>query len=273
MDVNDLTHGLSLATSPLQENHRKTEACCAATLHTTACCARVGNIASVLVDSFGIFNDLPIEPQDASTFTEAISLTQSSKEKSLYAPINSLHIMEIDEFADPSGPFAFYITSSQPNVCWDAVRRNLLLIGALADDTVPAVSLRSSTIFEVRPTANRVRVSISPSWWSGATTFTLVGLYHAGHYVQMPTLPASVAVVRVNHAPSSHGRLWKAAHDGDTAEVIAAIKDGCSTEETDDQVRCILCTHSFCTWHSTLDFLDLLFVGWNSSVSVVCCWL
>ena len=239
MDVNDLTHGLSLATSPVQDNHRKTEACCAATLHTTTHFTGGGNIAGVLVDSMCIFNDLPIEPQEASTFTEAVSITQTSKEKSLYAPVNSFHIMFIDEFANPSGPFAFYITSSQPNICWDAVRRNLLLTGALEDDTVPALSLRSSTIFEVLPTANGIRVSLSPSWWSGATTFTIVGVYHAGRMVPMPPFPATVAVVRVNHAPSSHGRLWKAVHDGNIAEVIAAIKDGCSTEETDDKVRCI----------------------------------
>ena len=74
----------------------------------------------------------------------------------------------------------------------------------------------------------------------------------------MPTLPATIAVVRVNHAPTTRGRLWKAARDGAIEEVVSAIKDGCCTEESDDQVRYILSIHSISTWRLILEFLGLV---------------
>ena len=229
---------------PLLETETKTCTFSKAQLYTTVSLTSDRRDTDLLGDSFCICNHLPAEPQEASTFTEAISITQSSKESQLNALSDSLYVKEIMEFADPSGPFAFNVTSSHSNICWEVVRRNLLLTGALGN-AAPAVSLRIFTQFKVLPTANGVRVSIAASWWSGATAFTLVDLYHAGQVVPMPTLPATIAVVRVNHAPSSssHGRLWKAARDGDMAEVVAAIKGGCSTEETDDKVHCILSTH------------------------------
>ena len=58
-----------------------------------------------------------------------------------------------------------------------------------------------------------------------------------GQLVDTPLLPVIVPVVCVNHAPSKVGRLWLASKARDFAGVISAIQDGCSTEETGDDVR------------------------------------
>ena len=206
-------------------------------VHTTSSFSIDENNTGILGDSISIFNNRPTEPQEASTFTAHVSITQSSTEYPLIAASDSWYIQDIEEFADPCGSFTFSVTSSLPRISWEAVSRNLLLTSTLAGDTVPAVSLRSSIKFEVLPSADGVRVSISPSWWSDATSFTLVGLYHAGQLVPMPPLPVTITVVHVNLAPTIRGRLWTATRNGDITEVVAAIKGGCSTEETDEKVQ------------------------------------
>jgi hypothetical protein len=170
-------------------------------------------------------------------FAEPSLLTQSANDCPTIASfIAGLYIREISEFADPCGSFTFYVTSTDPLISWEAVRRNFSLICTLAGTASVALSLRASTKFGVLSSRDGIRVSISPAWWSDASTFTLVGLDYAGNVVPTLLFPATIAVVRVNHLPSRNGRLWKSSKSGDASGAISAIMDGCSTEETDEEV-------------------------------------
>ena len=193
-----------------------------------------------LFDCIGILNALPIEPQVSRVFVEASTLSLASAEGPS-AICESLSITNIFGFADPCRQFEFSVISSRSSsCCWEDVLRNLEITAELqvtGGHTLPAVSLKaSSSYFNVLPNANYLRITISPAWWSHATSFTIIGLYYSGQLVDTTLLPAIVNVVNVNHAPSEAGRLWMSAKAGDSAGVISAIKDGCSTEESDDKV-------------------------------------
>ena len=221
--------------TPAAEYH--TEVPFVARLHTTSFSYDDHSIG-ILPDSIEIANQHPSEPQESNMFIEPNSITMNSKEYPRAAVGDDFRVREISEFVNPCGLFTFNITSSQPVVRWEDVRRNLVVTCALASPVSPAVSLRASSTFELLPTRDGVRVCISPAWWSKAATFTVVKLYVAGKLVQLPFLPkAAVAVVRVNHAPSHKGRLWESSKAGDAAGVISAIMDGCSIEELDEQVQ------------------------------------
>ena len=190
------------------------------------------NEEGVLHDSVAVFNEHPIAPQEAIGFVEPSALANTSSDFRTTI-CGSLSITEFFDFADPCRPFSLQVTS-RPLICesWDAISRNLIIAATLAGECgAPAVSLRASTAFNVLPTADGVRVSIDPGYWSDATSFTIVGLYLSGQVVDTPLLPATVTVVPVNHAPSQVGRLWRSAIAGSTAGVISAIKGGRSTEE------------------------------------------
>ena len=197
----------------------------------------------ILQNSIVVFNEQPIEPKESCVFEEPLSISriQRYREDPANAVTASLSLTTSSElglgFADPCCPFKFEVTASLPLVCWESVARNLLLIIKLAGREFPAISLRAATSFEVRPTGDGVRVSIAPVWWSDAASFTIAGLYHAGQVVDTPLLPATITVVNINHAPSTKGRLWMSTKEGDISSVISAIKAGCSTEESDDEVN------------------------------------
>ena len=193
-----------------------------------------------LYDSIGILNALPVEPQVAIDFLEPTVLLHASAEGPS-AMCDSLSITNLLEFAGPCRHFEFNIISTYADLlCWEDVSRNLKITAELAGGhTLPAVSLRASSSFNVHPNGDGLRITISPAWWSHASSFTIVGLQYAGQPIYSPHLPAIVNVVRVNNDPSEAGRLWASSEAGDLAGVISAIKDGCSTEESYDAV-CIV---------------------------------
>ena len=190
-----------------------------------------------LFDSIGVLNALPVEPQAMSEFNGPTALSVASSEGPS-ATCNSLLVTNIFEFADPCRQFEFSVISTQSSTCWEEVSRNLYIAAVLAGgNAIPAVvSLHASSSFNVIPDVDSLRVTISPAWWSRATSFEIVGLYHAGQLVATPLLPATVKVMNVNHTPSKEGRLSKSINAGDLAGVIAALKNGCSTEETNKKV-------------------------------------
>ena len=192
-----------------------------------------------LFDSIGILNALPCEPQVSSDFLESTALSLACAEGPI-STLESLSITNLFEFADPCRHFEFNVISSLSSVCWEDISRNLQITAELAGGhALPAVSLHASTSFTVLPGVDRLRITISPAWWSHATSFTIVGLYYAGQLVNTPLLPAIVQLVSVNHALCNASRLWVSSKAGDLAGVVSAIKDGCSTEESDVKV-CIM---------------------------------
>ena len=201
------------------------------------------NEEGVLHDSVAVFNEHPIAPQEAIGFVEPSALANTSSDFRTTI-CGSLSITEFFDFADPCRPFTFQVTF-RPLLCesWDVISRNLIIAATLDRACgASAVSLRASTAFNVLPTADGVRVSIDPGWWSDATSFTIVGLYLSGRVVDTPLFPVTVTVIRVNHAPLKKGLMWKSAEAGNTAGVISAIKEGCSTDERNKQVDCeLLC--------------------------------
>ena len=191
---------------------------------------------SYLFDSLDILNALPVEPQAARDFLQPTTLSLGSAENTI-AACTTLSITNLLQFADPCRQYEFSLMSTNPSVCWEDVSRNLRIHAELAGSgTLPTVSLRAISSFVVDPDANCLRVFLSPLWWSHATSFTIVGVYDAGHFVDSPCLPATVNVVHMNHTPSNVGQLSMSSKDGDLGAVISAIKDGCSTEESNKQV-------------------------------------
>ena len=208
------------------------------TLHSTSRFVGGDIDGGVLQDSITVFNEHPFTPQETVGFVEPSALAKISIDPRTDV-CGSLSIAELFDFADPCRPFTFQVTSL-PLLCesLDTISRNLSIAATLAGECgAPTVSLRASTLFNVLPTADGVRISIDSGWWSNATSFTITGLYLLGRVVDTPLLPATVTVVRVNHAPSKAGRLWRSAQAGSTAGVLSAIKGGCSTEERDKQVE------------------------------------
>ena len=205
-------------------------------------CFNCGNYREgYMYDSLGMLNALPVEPKVTIDFVEPADLSHASAEGPS-ATCDSLSIKDLFDFADPCRQFEFNVISTRASLCWDAISRNLQIAAELAGGhTFPAVSLRASSSFTVHPYVNGLHITISPAWWSRATSFTIVGLYHAGQLVCTPLLPAIVNIVRVNHAPSIAGPLRMSSKEGDLAGVISAIKDGCSTEESDDTVCTMTC--------------------------------
>jgi hypothetical protein len=61
-------------------------------------------------------------------------------------------------------------------------------------------------------------------------------------------VPLDKATVRVivgfNHTPAPAGRVYAAAEAGDIPALTRALDDGCSTQETDDEVRNVCRPHS-----------------------------
>ena len=193
----------------------------------------------ILLDAVIVFYELPIEPQETSVFTEPALLKCAPASAMSHADCTSLSISKLSEFANPCYPFTFEVTSSLPYTsgCWEAVSRNLRIAASFAGDTQPAVSLKASTAFKILPKSDGVRITIAPGWWSDSASFTLDGLYHAGHVVGTPLLPATISVVNVKkYAPCKMGHLWRRSRAGDAAGVSSAIKKGCSTEESDEKV-------------------------------------
>ena len=188
----------------------------------------------LLWDAIAVFDENPCEPLETIEFAEPVSMDCSSTDGRTIVVSSGLTLLEVSEFMDPCCPFTFQIASTQPAVCWEVVSRNLRISAKLEGSALPAVSLRAA--FSVLPTENCVIITIAPAWWAAATSFTIDGLFLWGQIVGSPLLPANIAVINVNHTSTSKGRLWDAAKAGDTAGVIAAIQDGCSTEETDDKV-------------------------------------
>ena len=204
-------------------------------------CFNCGNYREgFLVDYIGILNALPVEPQVTIDFSEPAALSLASAEGPI-GRCDSLSITNLLEFADPCRQFEFNVISTHAALfCWENVSRNLKITAELAGGhTTPAVSLRAASSFNVHPHVDGLRITISPAWWSHATSFTIVGLHLAGQLIYSPLLPAIVNVVTVNNAPSKAGRMWTSTEAGDFAGVILAIKDSCSTEESDDKV-CIV---------------------------------
>ena len=214
-------------------------------------CFNSGNYhGGCLYDSIGILNTLPVEPQVTSGFLEPAALLQASGEGQS-AMCDSLSITNLLEFADPCRQFEFNVISTRASLYWEDVSRNLKISAELAGGHttgIPSVSLRAASSFKVHPHVNGLRITISPAWWSHATSFTIVGLHHAGQLIYSPLLPAIVKVVTVNHAPSEAGRLWASSKVGDIAGVISAIKDGCSTEESDDKVCTMILMPNNLAW-------------------------
>ena len=193
--------------------------------------------AGYLLDSIGIFDVLPNGPRDTSVFVEPTALTFSSEFPA--ALCNSLSLLNLIEFADPCRFFEFNVMFTRSSLCcqWEDVSRHLRIAAELSEGhPFQAVSLRASTSFHMLPNGTGIRVKIASSWWSHATSFTIVGLYLAGQLIDMPLLPATIKVMHVNHTPSKAGRMWKSSKAGDVASVISAIKDGCSTEESNKKV-------------------------------------
>ena len=191
-----------------------------------------------LFDSICTLNALPFEPQVSSNILEPTALLLSSTEGAI-ASFEGLLITNLLEFANPCHPFEFNVISSHTSVCWEDVSRNLQITAQLAGGrTLRALSLRASSSCSVLPNVDTgsLSITISPAWWSHAKSFTIVGLYYAGHLVDTPLLPATITVIHTNHAPSKAGRLLKSTKEGNLAGVISAIKDGCSTEESDNKV-------------------------------------
>ena len=206
--------------------------------HSSSCFPCGKSPEGYVVDSLSIFNALPVEPQVNSEFLEpkALSLACAARPSAI---CESLAIANLVKFADPCRQFDFTIISTNGSVCWEEVCRKLIITAELeGGHTLPAVSLRAALSFKVLPN-DSLRITICPAWWSHATSFTIDGLYHAGQLVNTPLLPATIKVLDVNHAPSKAGRLWLSAIAGDAAGVISAVKDGCSTEESDEKV-CIM---------------------------------
>ena len=201
-------------------------------------CFNCGDIQEgYLFSSFGIFNALPVEPQVAIDFLEPAAMSLASGETG-FATCDNLAITSIFDFADPCRQFEFSVTSTSASVCWEDISRNLQITAELLGNrhTLPAISLHAATSFITLPGVDALRVTISPAWWSHATSFTIVGLHHAGNLIDTPLLPASIEVMHLNHTPSKAGRVRMSSKAGDLAGVISAIKDGCSTEESNDKV-------------------------------------
>ena len=190
-------------------------------------------------DSIGTLNALPVEPQDTSDFFEPTALSQACAEGPRATFCGSLSITNLLEFADPCRQFEFNVISTHTAVCWENVSRNLYITAEIAGHAIPAISLHASSSLSVLPNIDSLRISISPAWWSHASSFTITGLHHAGQLVHTQLLPANVIVVNMNHAPCNAGRLLMSSKTGDLTGVVSAIKDGCSTEESDDKV-CIM---------------------------------
>ena len=166
-------------------------------------------------------------------------MTRSSEEgPKTITTHESFSITNLYEFADQCHNFEFTVLSTEHSVCWENVLRNLQLTAEIAGGpTLPNISLHASSSFRVIQGAmGGVRVTISPAWWSHATSFTIVGLYYAGQLLNTPILPATVKVVHVNHTPSKAGGMFRSLRAGIAAGVISAIMDGCSTEESNTKV-------------------------------------
>ena len=205
------------------------------------------NQGRYIFNAIGILGALPFESQVASDFLEPAALSLATA-GGPFASCDSLSITNLFDFADPVQPFEFDVISNMASVCWGEISRNLQITAVLAGSiAVPDASLRASTSFNVLPHVDGLRISVSPAWWSRATSFTITGLYYAGQLVGTPLLPAAISVVDINHAPSKAGRIWKSLKAANVAGVITAIKGGGSTEESNVEV-CIGCQYEdyFC---------------------------
>jgi hypothetical protein len=75
-----------------------------------------------------------------------------------------------------------------------------------------------------------VRVSWDPVWGYEAASVCIADLTIAGVHMPSPVLPMTFSV-GASHVAEPRGRLLRAADKGDLIEVVAALMDGCSTEE------------------------------------------
>ena len=192
-------------------------------------------------DVISTLNQLPVEPQVTSDFLEPSSLSLASVQFPIYT-CDSFSTTSLFEFADPSRQFEFSLISTNPSVHWDDVARNIRITAELecnGGKALPTASLRSSSSFKPHPSGNISYITLSPAWWSHASSFTIVGLYFAGQLIKTPLLPATIKVVEVNHVPSKVNQLSMSTRFGNLSGVVSAVVNGCSTEESNNKV-CIM---------------------------------
>ena len=188
----------------------------------------------ILNNALRCFLTLPTFTQELPEFEPPTTIHCSATSKHCFEALGQHTIEKLFSFADPCGPFTIEITC--PDRCTLNASAHQLLITASLDGVIdPLVSLRASTAFRCVSFGRGFTVSIGPGWWSGATSFTIVGIYLAGQAVGTPPLPTTVKVTMVNHTPSIEGPLMIASCVNDAPGVISAIIAGCSTEEISNE--------------------------------------
>lgn len=133
----------------------------------------------------------------------------------------------------PRGGFACD-SASEVNAFEAHISRNLRVVMDFVDaagDTRPAILPISVTRTMDAPQAEwRMRVLAEPSMFASAKSCVCSAITLLGAAIDCPSLPTSI-LFRANNAPAPAGRLYAAAKQGHFSDVLAALEDGCSTEE------------------------------------------